>query len=77
MEKKYLTVKTLIEELSKYDGDLPIMIYSEMDEGGGIADSVSIETKDKKHGCQADHPFDFSPNGIKEAICISGGNRAY
>jgi S-methylmethionine-dependent homocysteine/selenocysteine methylase len=71
--KKLLTVKNLIEELQKYDKDLPIMVYTEIGEDGDMASKVRIEelgNKETTSYCKADHPFRIYGE-ISKAVRIS------
>lgn len=77
MESEFLTVGSLIEKLKNYDRDLPVMVYSEMDEGGGIADEVYLEESEGQTYFQDDHPFSFSISGIKKAVLIKAGANMY
>jgi len=79
-----LTVAELRKELDKYDGDLPIVVYSYED--GGFAESTHLEVQapepteeegeaddydDKLSYFGADHPFSYTPE-VTKAVFING-----
>lgn len=72
-----MTVKELIEDLKKYDGDLECMTYDDCDEGGGLVTSVKIQDRDDKKNLlyfKADHPFDYEKTLKKAVAIISSGD---
>ena len=68
-----LTVKDLIEQLQKFDQDLPVISYNSGDEGSEIVSGVSLQTEENQHYCNGDHPFFYNDyletHGMK-AVCI-------
>jgi hypothetical protein len=70
-----MKVKELIEQLEKMPQDLEVAVYSQMDEGDGLAKKVEIAHSDeyyqaKEYYCQGDSiPACV---GLKEWVVIKG-----
>lgn len=73
-----MTVKQLMNELSKYPEDMPVFLYDQQSEYVLYATGVEKEVEGKEHYCSADHPFDYATgsymmeDGKKTAVIISG-----
>lgn len=59
-----MTVKELIEELSKFDGDLKVTLY-----GHG---ACGLEEQDEVIGCYEDSLFDDNGNVVFRVISLTG-----
>ena len=59
-----MTVKELIEELSKFDGDLKVTLYSH--------GTCGLEEQDEVIGCYEDGLFDDDGNVIFRVISLTG-----
>ena len=59
-----MTVKEMIEQLSKFDGDLKVTLYSH--------GTCGLEEQDEVIGCYEDSLFDDNGNIIYRVISLTG-----